>query len=59
MDHRDPYASRCWGKTTLGLRQRLYINTFQVSAGRPDRPALEEDTLAVNNLDVKVQKSKL
>lgn len=59
MDHRDPYAGRCWGKSVLSVRQRMYVNALQVSAGRPDRPALEEDTLAVGKPDGNIQKSKL
>lgn len=37
----------------------MSTNASKTTAGRPDRPALEEDTLAQDKSDVKGQKSRL
>lgn len=37
----------------------MSTNASKTTAGRPDRPALEEDTLAENKSDMKTQKSRL
>lgn len=47
------------GVSNVKPRYRVCANEFKTSAGRPDRPALEEDTLAQNKSDMNSQKSKL
>lgn len=59
MDYRAHYARGCWGKYSQGSRNIVSTNVSKTTAGRPDRPALEEDTLAQKKSDVKAQNSKL
>lgn len=59
MDHGAAYARRRWGKSVQDLKQRVCTNKFKTTAGRPDRPALEEDTLSGTKSDAKNHKSRL